>query len=695
MTVDQFPSRNSTHDDVEEVVVHGAGEFILEDLPPPGHDPFVAEETSADGRREESAENEEVIEPEDTPFEAEFVGEVGVETFLEEGPIAAPEEPETANRAEVREDVPLADKHIESSREVAETASVLDLPAGYVLRGSGIHAIDDDGKELWLCGWMNVRARCSDASQETWGSVIDIRNPAGQMKTRIFTAGDLAGNMRDVAKQLRNLGLQINPDKEATAALHRLLITWQPERQMRQVFRCGWTEGDDRGFVLGGGRVIGSDALVAQGHAVSALANEMRSSGTLDSWRREVGRLCSGNPLALFAISIAFSGPLLQLIGRELSGGVHLGGSSSSGKSTLADVATSVWGSPNFKQTWRATANGIEALALATNSTLLVLDELGSANPKQVGDVIYMLGNGTGKLRMNADAGLASTATWQVPFLSTGELGLVEKLAEAGKEIMDGQIVRLFEVNADGRAFGAFDDLHGEARPSVFADRLKAASAENFGTAGIAFVEALVSDLGKSITMTRDFAAKFRAAVTLKPSEAADGQVQRVLGRISWVAAAGELATQFGITGWSPTEVSDAMVEIFGDWLGNRHSDRQEVSGVYLMKIRTYVTKNWANLVDLAGLKSVPAKGPGWRDSRYVYLPRETWSTIFSADEIEASVGALDKAGILVPGEGRNKAKRLNKLEGRKRAYTLKLEIVLENDGDGPVPSTGVTGLAA
>ena len=84
--------------------------------------------------------------------------------------------------------------------------------------------------------------------------------------------------------------------------------------------------------------------------------------------------LCVGNARLVFSICVAFAGSLLRL-GHEESGGFHLRGNSSVGKSTGQHLACSVWGSRDYKQTWRATINGLEGIAALYNDGLLVLDE--------------------------------------------------------------------------------------------------------------------------------------------------------------------------------------------------------------------------------------------------------------------------------------------------------------------------------
>jgi putative DNA primase/helicase len=42
---------------------------------------------------------------------------------------------------------------------------------------------------------------------------------------------------------------------------------------------------------------------------------------------------------------------------------------------------------------WRATSNGLEAVAEASNDALLYLDEIGQVRPQEAEEVAYMLAN--------------------------------------------------------------------------------------------------------------------------------------------------------------------------------------------------------------------------------------------------------------------------------------------------------------
>ncbi|WP_049124419.1 DUF927 domain-containing protein, partial [Burkholderia cenocepacia] len=115
-----------------------------------------------------------------------------------------------------------------------------------------------------------------------------------------------------------------------------------PDERVRCVPRVGWHHG---AFVLPD-RVIGTgkEALIYQ--ADTPIQSQFKERGTLDDWQREVAAYCVGNSRLLFCVATAFAGPLLHFSGLQ-SGGFHLLGTTSKGKSTGGVIAASVFGSPD------------------------------------------------------------------------------------------------------------------------------------------------------------------------------------------------------------------------------------------------------------------------------------------------------------------------------------------------------------
>jgi putative DNA primase/helicase len=131
-----------------------------------------------------------------------------------------------------------------------------------------------------------------------------------------------------------------------------------------------------------------------------------------------------------------------------------------------------------------------------------------------------------------------------------------------------GQEVRMVDMQADaGAGYGAFERLHEADSPAAFSEGIVKACSRVHGTAAPAFIEWLIAH-------QEGLPAKLRSMVDgiacqMIPESAA-GQVHRVGGRFALVAAAGELATQAGITGWPEGEATRAARQCFEAWMKQR-----------------------------------------------------------------------------------------------------------------------------
>lgn len=294
-----------------------------------------------------------------------------------------------------------------------------------------------------------------------------------------------------------------------------------------------------------------------------------QTAGTLEGWRNEVARYAVGNSRIAFAVCAGFAGPLLHPTDSE-SGGFHLRGGSSIGKSTALQVAASIWGNREFIRTWRATSNGLEAIAALHNDTLLLLDEMGQVDSREIGQIVYMIANGVGKTRAGRGGEARKALRWRTVFLSTGEISLADKLAEdgRGRRAAAGQEARIVDLPADaGAGLGIFENLHGFTSADLLAQHLKSASAKHHGHAAITFIRFLTREYDGIAPMVAGFQREFLSDAL--PPEA-DGQVRRVAGRFALVAAAGEMATAFGVLPWPEGEAMKACRRCLADWLTAR-----------------------------------------------------------------------------------------------------------------------------
>ena len=438
--------------------------------------------------------------------------------------------------------------------------------------------VDDDG--LWfdppddgtgsaarpvkVCSPLRVAAIARDAHDAGAALMLEF-DAFGKPRRWLMPLQTLAGDGTAYRAELLNQGFKAPTDAKRRGLLTQYLATRHPADLVRIVDRVGWhgrayvlprqTLGDDGGEVL----MFQSEAQIEGG---------MSQRGSLDQWKDRIGRRCVGNSRLLFAASCAFAAPLLAWAGGTDGGGFHLVGDSSCGKTTALRVAASVWGGRDYLQRWRATDNGIEAMASQHSDALLCLDELAQLEARVAGEAAYMLANGQGKSRAGRTGIARPRLSWRLLFLSAGEIGLAEHMSEANKRTRAGQELRMIDLPADaGAGRGLFEELHQHDSAGTLAQFLSRAAETYFGTAGRDWLRHLVESTdGLSATLRRDMDA---AEARFVP-DAASGQVQRVGRRFALVAVAGELATDAGLTGWPNGAATAAAHRCFNTWIEAR-----------------------------------------------------------------------------------------------------------------------------
>lgn len=426
--------------------------------------------------------------------------------------------------------------------------------------------IDQDGKRKppeWLCSRLNVEALTRDQDGGGWGYLLTFADPLGHAKQWAMPSRMLAGEGGEYRATLLNMGLRIATTPRARNLLTQYIQTRTPEEFASCTDRIGW---HGRAFVLPR-ETIGDEAERIVFQSDNAVENTFRSKGSADQWRERVGELCIGNTRLAFAVACAFAGPLLRPAGME-SGGFHYRGDSSSGKTTALKLAASVYGGASYLQRWRSTDNALEATAAQHSDCLLILDELAQIDPKTAGECAYMLANEQGKARATRTGTPRAKQAWRLLFLSAGELGLADHMAEGMKRTRTGQEVRMADIPADaGMGLGAFEELHGHAGGAAFAKHITHQVQAVYGATGRAWLEWLCTNADTLKARIRNDAAALAAQMIPKD---ASGQVERVGARFALVGAAGEMATAAGLTGWPAGESEAAAHACFKAWLAAR-----------------------------------------------------------------------------------------------------------------------------
>jgi uncharacterized protein (DUF927 family) len=548
---------------------------------------------------------------------------------------------------------------------------------------------EDDKPAIWLSPPFEIVAHTRNPEGKDWGLLLrwyDLDNITHEWAMPYSALG---GRPEEIWRAMLAGGLRITSIRGGREKLAQYLSTAKSSLRARGVERTGWYSAPPIvAFVLPD-KTYGESAYERIRWQTENQGETLyRVAGSLEEWRREIGQRCVGNSRLAVCVSAAFGAPLLRMA-EEPGGVVHLVGPSQLGKTTLLRAAGSVWGGGRlngYLRSWRTTANSLEATAEAHCDSLLCLDEFGEVNAREAGASAYMLGNGSGKGRGRRDGSARRVAQWVVLVLSSGEIGLADKIAEDGnKRTRAGQEVRFVDLPAEaGAGLGVFENLHGAAQPGELAEQLRQATLKYYGTPIRRFLELLVqyygSDLQRLVDRLKQSRDDFLGRLLPGP---VSGQVRSVCSRFALIAAGGELASEFGISGWPEGEADRAAQICFQAWLGQRGTTGDQEIEAGIRQVRAFIEaygdsrfyaaweKDPERVVTRAGYRKRTSKG--WE---YYVLPEQWQGELARGYDSSALAFAMIERGLMSAEKEnengkRKSSKRVTVLGQEMRAYHL------------------------
>lgn len=503
----------------------------------------------------------------------------------------------------------------------------------------------------WVCSPLHIDAVTFDGQSNNFGRLLRFKPTVGRWREWAMPMELLAGDGSQLRGELLSMGVELDPYK-ARQQLPHYLQSEHPKRRIHCALQVGWC-GDS--FVLPDA-VIGpnfADVIFQSGERGH---EEHTQAGTLAGWRDGIAAKAVGNPLLMLAVSASFAGPLLSRCNSE-GGGFHVVGDSSTGKTTLIEAACATWGGPGFKRSWRATANGMEGAAAMFNDCLLALDEISECDPKEVGAIVYALGNGRGKQRASRSGNARGVTRWRCFVISSGERTIATTMQEGGHRAKAGQSMRLLDIPA-AQTFGAWDALHGATSPAAFSDAIKRTAAQHHGQAGRAFLEKLTFD-------ARDLCAILEEvkAAPIFATDGTEGQDKRAAARFALIGLAGELATDYGVTGWPEGAACEAAAHGFKLWQsmrGKGNDERRQILQCVSDFIERHGDGRFSN-ADNTDEVMVRDRAGWWRDTngRREYLfTAEAMREATKGNDLKRALDVLQEAKALpTPGANGERAR--------------------------------------
>jgi putative DNA primase/helicase len=232
--------------------------------------------------------------------------------------------------------------------------------------------------------------------------------------------------------------------------------------------------------------------------------------------------------------------------------------------------------------------------------------------------------------------------------------------------------------------------LHGFQTGAAFSDELKRAAVTHYGHAGRAFLEKLTRD-------TRNF-CEWLERIKMVPEfsvEGGEGQDKRAPARFALVALAGELATEYGITGWEEGMATEAAAQGFKAWRplrGRGNDERWKILEAVSSFIERLGDSRFSSTERVEcygrdgeylgpdtriGAEAIIRDRAGWwqgkGDERVYLFTADGMREALAGFDFNPALDALQEAGVLPPTDASGKRSIPHSIGGRStRLYPIR-----------------------
>lgn len=531
---------------------------------------------------------------------------------------------------------------------------------------TGVYRMIEPEKKSFVCSPIWVDSRIVDANTGCVKICIKGLNTVSNKVFGLTTemANLCTGMQNPLPKILANHGVRISQGENSRVLDY---LARQPAPTVNGFDKLGWHQDEGKQLFVLPEQVIGGledkqYCFTPESYAPSQ--NALTDSGSLDSWQQFVVSECMGNPVPLFALGVAFAAPLMCMFHVD-GGGFHFWGHSSRGKTTILQIGASVFGNAadpalmpecSFIQRWNTTANALEGTALAYNDLLLPMDELGTSNIKNFGQVVYQLAGGKGKAAMNASRDMRTPRTWRTQIMSTGEHAIAQEIeTTTGSEARTGQMIRMVDICVEGNIFPAFP----VEQVADMVTMLKVACSQHYGVAAVPYLQHVVKVVNSSLK--DDWIQRFEYVENALASSFPNLQPeqQRAIKRFALVGCGLMMATEAGCIDVKDNVIMDATVHVLGLWLKEFPTVSEADRGIeHLKHIIQSNPSRFAN-AEYVGIGGNNLYGYRHKVLQLYLIPVMCMRDVCGRPGIKGVIAKLDQLGMLIKNNTNNGVYRL------------------------------------
>ena len=513
---------------------------------------------------------------------------------------------------------------------------------------------------------------------------------AGKVAYLLIPDDIFYGNCNGLPKLLARRGLAISIGQELLVAQY--VQSANPDRIATGATVPGWQESPSAGlvYVLPDMTVIMAKSSRATTRVVPAStfdALELSLSGTLGTWKAQVATPACKLRAGILALCAGFAPVLLRFAPEKINFLLNFYGRTSKGKSTLLQIAASVWGSNNeVVNNWNGTEIGLIDMARGYRDRAFILDEMGAGAhcSNSLSKILYSLASAKDRTRGSGTGKVRGGKPLRTLAISSGEYSIHAGMSVGSNQPNRGTIHRGIDIEI----LDAVAEVP-EMERDIFAEKLSDAIEENHGTAARQFIRGLVEQFPTTDSLKKHVRISVSEIMADFGLPMDDSAINRGLKRFALLAVAGELAVQQGLLPIADaSQVRSAIGGYAAAW--HRMHSPQSVQDRMIERIGRFILRNQTRFQQPNG--HVPANRAGW-DTIINSEP----CFAFTAEGLEEAANERDKtmvaqtllgAGLLVQNDATKLMARLTKdrtTGQRPYAYAISKTILtyLEDRPDG------------
>lgn len=530
----------------------------------------------------------------------------------------------------------------------------------------------EDGEDIRVAG-------LSDQRSEKWLAIAKGKDTALASLASHFQGG--------MWKELADQGVVITRSKSRSQVCEQIegIRDWPQGVYVadRPGYHCG-------AHVKPDGAIIGKPTVENFRVVFRQPSVDLDQAGDFAEWQQAIQTFVNGQSIFTLALCLAFVGPIVELEPGASNPCIDLFGPSSIGKSTALDVGSSVWGAPlklpgSLALSLRITVAAMEQHMCARSGSMMPGDEVNllGFDPRQQGpilaDLAMALAEGVEKHR-HRDPGAVGL---RYGCLITSNTPFGQLIRGADQSNREAALARMISVPADsGRGDGVWSTLpDGYADGKAASLALRQALIANHGHAADKFLRRFVRSRKRDESGLRAKIERHRD-IFLKQIQASDPVLGRRAESISYVYAAGALASEWGIIPLRRVAIRSALFECWGR-SQVAYADANASSSTALQRVQAYVAAHQHELVDLDQTpfselsKTELDSHPGFLKTRRrrpcLFLRTARWDDLFGLDGYNMLV-ELEQQQRLQVTDGRQLQVQVRSNRQHDRVYAVMID---------------------